>query len=114
MSDRDLGLRIACLAHFVGPRSGTRPAQLRPTAGQSRRLVLMLAILDRLDHSSDPSNAGIRALASELVYPRIALPPRAIDWKTSSYRRQTQRLVAAAKAMRATGYRDLLRGKLVA
>ncbi len=37
---------------------------------------------------------------------------RAIEWKTSSHRRQAQRLVAEARRMMATGYRDLLKGSM--
>lgn len=112
MADRDLGLRIACLSRFVATGCGIQRSTLVPTAAQAMRLALMLDILDRLEVSAGPPNSGMRALASDLVFPRIALPQRAIDWKTSSYRRHAQRLVAAAKAMRASGYRDLLRGKM--
>lgn len=106
--DDQIGLRLACLAAFSGRKPSLR-ARLRPTSYQAVRLALMLAILDRLE-DVDGHPVRIRAIASELVFPGSPLPSRAIEWKSSTYRRQTQRLIAAAKAMRAGGYRQLLLG----
>lgn len=110
--DAALCVRLACLQAYA---SGTSvlPARLRPTAYQTARLALMLAILDRLDDDDNPA-INARDIAGELVFPGAELPHRAIEWKSSSLRRQTQRLVAAAKSMRDHGYRRLLNGQIPA
>lgn len=108
--DAALCVRLACLQAYA---SGTSvlPVRLRPTAYQTGRLALMLAILDRLDDDDNPT-INARAIAGELVFPGAELPYRAIEWKSSSLRRQTQRLVAAAKSMRDHGYSGLLHGQI--
>lgn len=111
--DRSLPIRLAALGAFHDPRgrqtSGS-PAALKPTAYQRRRLALLLAILDRLEQPScEP--ATVRQITRDLLLPRIDYE-RAIEWKTSSHRRQAQRLIAEARRMMATGYRDLLKGSM--
>jgi hypothetical protein len=107
--DAFLGLRLACLQAYASGRSEWS-ARLRPTAYQSGRLALMLAILDWRDDAENASGAT-RAIAAELVFPGAKLPRRAIEWKSSSFRRQTQRIVAAAQSMCSHGFRRLLHGQ---
>lgn len=102
-------IRLAALGafhDFRGRQTVGSPAALKPTAYQSRRLALLLAVLDRLEQS-----APVRQIAHELVLPGLGYE-RAIEWKTSSHRRQAQRLIAEARRMMATGYRDLLRSSM--
>lgn len=75
-----------------------------PTHYQRRRLVLLLAL-------SDAAAAGRsqRDMAFALVFPNHA-PRSGADWKTSSERRGTQRLLLEARRMTAHGYRTLLIG----
>lgn len=76
------------------------------TAYQRRRLELLLGVLDLLvGNAGQP--ATLRELAGELGS-GADIELRAIDWKTSSQRRQTQRLVAEARQMCSQGYRDLI------
>lgn len=108
--DAALRVRLACLqAYALG--TATSAQGLRPTAYQAGRLALMLAILDKLDHADGPL-ADTRVIAAELVFPGAELPRRAIEWKSSGLRRQTQRIIAAAKWMRDCGFRQLLQGRI--
>jgi len=69
---------------------------------QAARLDLMLDLLD-----AKASGAPLRKLA-QIAYP--ALPPlTASEWKASSERRGTHRLIVEAERYRDGGYRDLLR-----
>lgn len=111
-SDEDLELRIAALrAYQQSGRIVPRPRQsrlLRPTRYQRFRLSLLLSILDRLrDTQRRPPST--REIARDLVYPGMQ-EMSALDWKTSSQRRQVQRLVVEARRMSASGFRDLLHG----
>jgi Uncharacterized conserved protein (DUF2285) len=108
--DAALDVRLACLHSYVAGKY-VMSVRLRPTAYQAGRLALMLAILDRLDSGDNPA-VDARVIAAELVFPGAALPRRAIEWKSSSLRRQTLRLVAAAKSMRDQGFRRLLHGQV--
>lgn len=110
--DAALCVRLACLQAYASGTSAV-PVRLRPTAYQAGRLALMLAILDLLDNGDNPA-VDARAIAAELVYPGAKLPHRAIEWKSSSLRRQTLRLVTAAKSMRDHGFRGLLHGQIPA
>lgn len=108
--DDQVGLRLACLAAF-SHRNVLVRVRLRPTSYQVARLAQMLAILDRFrDDHGQP--VRVRTIAAEIVFPGSVMPSRAIEWKSSIYRRQTQRLIAAAQAMRADGYRHLLLGRM--
>jgi Uncharacterized conserved protein (DUF2285) len=110
--DAALCVRLACLQAYASGISAL-PVRLRPTAYQTGRLALMLAILERLDDCDNPA-INTRDIAAELVFPGAELPHRAIEWKSSSLRRQTLRLVAAAKSMRDHGFRHLLHGQIPA
>lgn len=69
-------------------------------------------LLRILDYLADSGAAGptVREIASEVVYNR-ANPSRATEWKTSSERRHTQRLVREARVMMQGGYVKLLQGR---
>lgn len=108
--DAALCVRIACLQAYASGKSALS-TRLRPTAYQVGRLALMLAILDRLDMSDDRL-IHARAIAAELVFPGAELPRRAIEWKSSGLRRQTHRIIAAAKSMRDHRFRRLLHGQI--
>jgi hypothetical protein len=111
--DGSLPVRLAALGAFHDrgsrPAVGSRTA-LRPTAYQRHRLSLLLAILDRMQQpSSEPPT--VRHIVRDLMCSSLE-HERAIEWKTSSHRRQAQRLIAEARRMMTTGYRDLLRGSM--
>lgn len=109
------GLRLAATARllgYLGFAIGSNIADvLRPSPFQQRRLTLLLAILDRLDADNGPP-ATTRFIAVELVYRHMGGQSAAL-WKGSSQRRQTQRLLAEARALVNGGYRALLLGKLL-
>ena len=108
--DQSVPIRLAALDAFhrcvAGSAVPTKRYPLRPTTYQSRRLHLLLAILDNLARA--PEGVTLREIAGTLVYRGLSAQ-RAIDWKSSSQRRQTQRLVAEARRMASHGYLDLLR-----
>lgn len=109
-ADGPLEIRLAALAAFHGnPRSSHSVAArraLKPSDAQAHRLGLLLAILDRLDQPR-PVPPTTRQIAFDIIYPGME-GGRAIDWKTSSHRRQAQRLIADARHMRDEGFRKLL------
>lgn len=100
--------RLAALGDFDRWwRGASAPAAVpRPTAYQAQRLDLLLSILD-LRHAA---RATSHAIASRLVYPRLAIG-RGAAWKASPERRRTQRLIREAEALAAGGYRALLSGR---
>ncbi len=69
-------------------------------------LHLLLAILDALSRA--PEGVMLKDIAGTIVYRGLSAQ-RAIDWKSSSQRRQTQRLVVEARRMASHGYLGLLR-----
>ncbi|WP_420143987.1 DUF2285 domain-containing protein [Sphingobium sp.] len=78
------------------------PDDSRLSRFQAARLDLMLELLD-----AKASGAPLRTLA-QIAYP--ALPPlTASEWKASSERRGTHRLIVEAERYRDGGYRELLR-----
>lgn len=83
---------------------------LWPSPYQKRRLTLLLNILDTM-HSPDSGVATTREVAQTVVY-RSANLGRAIEWKSSPYRRQTQRLIKEARFLVDGGYRWLLKGRM--
>lgn len=80
----------------------------RPSAYQRHRLQMLLAILDLTDGGSDRP-ITTRAIARRLVYPNVHFGSSA-EWKSSSHRRQTQRLIDEAHRLMAGGYRAILKG----
>jgi hypothetical protein len=87
----------------------TRPLSgLQPTAFQRHRLSMLLDILDAvLGRQSDRMTT--HEIASRHVYAGLGVG-RGDEWKSSSERRRTQRLIDEAVALMRGGYRRLLRG----
>lgn len=106
--------RIAALAALHGWRNARftqeSPGARRPTDYQCHKLNLMLMILDHLGGAADRS-ITIRELAETVLFPGGGFG-RSIEWKTSSSRRQTQRLAREAIDMANGGYRKLLNGQM--
>ena len=82
---------------------------LFPSAYQKHRLTLLLNILDTVNRP-DKDVVTIRDIAQHVVY-RNADFGRTIEWKSSSHRRQTQRLLNQAHFYVRGGYRLLLEGR---
>lgn len=98
------GRAIACQA-FCDPCS-TLHMQLKVSRFRRHRWSMLLSILDCLDEApAGPPN--LREIAARVIYPNSSFGS-ATEWKTSSHRRNTQRLVREAHAMVAGGYRKLL------
>lgn len=104
--------RLAALELFARRDSAMTNARLHPTPAQRRRLTLMLQALDLLNAALRPKPT-LRHIAETVLYPRHELG-RAIEWKGSSQRRQTQRLVNSARHLMQDGYRELLKGRIAA
>nr|WP_315456966.1 DUF2285 domain-containing protein [uncultured Sphingorhabdus sp.] len=83
---------------------------LLPSVYQKRRLTLLLKILDAM-HGCENGCATTREIAKKVVYRNTDLG-RAIEWKSSSQRRQAQRLINEARIMVDGGYRWLLKGRM--
>jgi len=107
-ADQWVNERFAALAALLRQAIPVHP--FLPTPFRRERLVRMLAILDLLDLPSDKP-ATVRQIAQEVTF--RGLPSlRAAEWKASSQRRHTQRLIAEAEAMRDRGYLKLLLGQV--
>lgn len=109
-ADDCVEFRLAALEAFHSTRrpgrSSTRSSLLCPSAYRRYRLSSLLAILDRL--AVGPTmKPTLRQLAEELGH-REAASMRAVESKSSSVRRQVQRLVAEARHMSQFGFRDLM------
>lgn len=99
--------RISAIRDFNKALEGAETLRpTRPTKYQRTRLELLLAILDSL-FLPDGRRRTLRQLAQTVIYPRSELG-RAIEWKSSSERRHTQRLVSEAHHLMRDGYRALL------
>ncbi|HET6523544.1 DUF2285 domain-containing protein [Sphingopyxis sp.] len=82
----------------------------RPSPFQRHRLGQLLAILDAVDpRGARP--ATTYEVARQIVYPAMTVG-RGAEWKTSSERRHTQRLIDEARELRDGGYRRLLLGRV--
>ncbi len=88
---------------FAGLSMAEPAAVMRPSALQRQRLTLLLRILD-----ASLAGASNREIGLRLVYPWLA-GTDALVWKATSERRRVQRLVAEARDLAGSGYRDLLR-----
>lgn len=110
--DASLDLRLAAVRRLDRRLAGAPPAKLprgfAPTAFQRHRLSLLLDIIDMAKDREDPE-ATTYDIARVLLYVDMGVG-RGTDWKTSSERRRTQRLIEEAFALRDGGYRALLRG----
>lgn len=105
-TDQRLAALTALIAAPASPALATAHRLLKPSAYQSHRLKLLLAVLDRLDRPGDLA-LTTRELACGLLYPGLQAG-KAIDWKSSPRRRQAQRLVSQARYMRDGGFKGLL------
>lgn len=107
--DQGFALRIAATIRFErrlrGLACGRPPRDYLPTAFQRGRLFLLLNLLD-----AEKAGASRREMASALLYRNGASMGRA-EWKGSSQRRRTHRMIDEARHMMARGYRDLLIGR---
>lgn len=107
-TDFHFATRIAAVARFErrlsGVPCGHRPPEYRPTAFQRNRLFLLLNLLD-----AETEGASRREMAFSFIY-RNSAPMGRAEWKSSSQRRRTHRMIDEAKHMMARGYRDLLLG----
>jgi Uncharacterized conserved protein (DUF2285) len=79
--------------------------EYQPTSFKRNRLVLQLGLLD-----AEVVGASRREMASALLY-RNSTPMGRAEWKGSSQRRRTHRMIDEAKYMMAHGYRNLLLGR---
>ena len=129
LPDRDAGLSLVCLIepgkeaelriaatarfcrHFALSHAPAPVSPIQPTQFQRHRLIMLLEILDRINDPTSP-HATVRAVARDLVY-RNLRADRAAEWKSSSQRRQTQRLIFEAQQLTNGGYRALLKGKML-
>ncbi|MDP3906741.1 DUF2285 domain-containing protein [Novosphingobium sp.] len=102
--------RARAVSAYFGTLVPSSRSDRWPTRFQRYRLGQMLATLDLLECVGGRP-VTLRELAATVIYPRVDLG-RAIEWKTSSRRRQTQRLLGEARAMTGGGYRRLLLGAL--
>jgi hypothetical protein len=106
LRDRCAVVRLAAAARFERVTRGLRPGPDRaasPSAYRRSRLVQLLSIYDALDAGADQ-----RDIAFGLVFPRHR-PLIGANWKGSSERRHTLRLIADARRLVTGGYRKLLR-----
>lgn len=112
-ADTDLEMRLGAIAALhdrTSCKSGImNNSGIKPSLYQTHRLVLLLKILDRLSET-EAGRPTIRTIAADIVYPRSSFG-RTIEWKSSSERRQTQRLVSEAVLLMKSGYRNLLKGR---
>lgn len=88
---RRLDLRLS------GVPPGRCSGAMRPTPFQARRLYLLLDILDALQ-APGKARPSTHEIAERLIYPRLAVG-RGAEWKASSERRRTQRLIDEALAL---------------
>lgn len=106
LRDRCAVVRLAAAARFERVTRGLRPGPDRaasPSAYRRSRLVQLLSIYDALEAGADQ-----RDIAFGLVFPRHR-PLIGANWKGSSERRHTLRLIADARRLVTGGYRKLLR-----
>lgn len=108
-SDTMVNIRLAATEAFHSLASDGRTryrARLEPSPYQRHRLALLLALLDQLDGQRlEPPT--LRKIAQQVVFPGLGIGT-AMEWKTSSHRRQVQRLLAEARRTASIGFRDLL------
>lgn len=110
--DDAIDLRYAAIQRLDRRLAGAPPMRLpsgfMPTRFQRRRLSLLLDIVDAVG-SHERTMVTTHEIATRLIYPRMTLG-RGNEWKSSSERRRTQRLIDEAFALVNGGYRHLLRG----
>jgi hypothetical protein len=105
LRDQCAAIRLAAAAQFELVTRGLGLGQDRaasPSVYRRSRLIQLLAIHDALD-----AGAGPRDLAFGIIFPRHR-PLAGANWRGSSERRHTLRLIARARHEVAVGYRTLL------
>jgi hypothetical protein len=110
--DDAIDLRHSAVQRFHRRLAGAAPVRLppgfAPTPFQRWRLSMLLDILDAvLDR--ERSTITTHEIARRHVYPHMRIG-RGNEWKSSSERRRTQRLIDEAMGLMNGGYRALLRG----
>ena len=98
-------MRLHCLQTGLPNLPGV--CRFLPTAFERRRLMMLLRILDMLQLSKTDRPTS-RQIASQEIYRNTDLGTAA-EWKSSSRRRHTLRLVQEARRMAESGYRSLLK-----
>lgn len=110
--DDAIELRQNAMRRLDRRLSGAPPVRplpgLQPTTFQRQRLSMLLAILDAV-LGQDEARLTTHEIARRHVYAGMRIG-RGNEWKSSSERRRTQRLIDEAVALMQGGYRRLLRG----
>lgn len=88
---------------FAGLSTAEPASVMRPSALQRQRMAVLLRVLD-----ASLAGASNREIGLRIVYPWLA-GSDALSWKSMGERRRVQRLVAEARNLAASGYRDLLK-----
>ncbi|AXB76602.1 DUF2285 domain-containing protein [Novosphingobium sp. P6W] len=108
--DEAFGQRLGAVRrlerHLADDRAAMPEGTRRATAFQQRRLNLLLDIVDALGPQSQPPPSTYE-IAARFVYPRMTIG-RGAEWKSSSERRRTQRLIKEALELVEMGYLRLL------
>lgn len=108
--DAAIDLRIAAMRRLDRRLAGERPmpvpAGFQPSTFQRHRLGLLLDILDAFD-TRERGTITTYEIASRLIYRGMTIG-HGDDWKTSSQRRRTQRLIEEAFALMEGDYLKLL------
>jgi hypothetical protein len=111
--DAAINMRLAAVQRFDRRLAGAPPLRktnaFRPAPRQLRRLNLLLDILDAL-HEPGVAKTSYD-IAQRLLYRELKVA-RGVNWKSSTERRRTMRLIEQARGLMNGGYRDLLRGYL--
>jgi hypothetical protein len=109
--DAAIDMRLAAVQRFDRRLAGAPPLgktnAFRPAPRQLRRLNLLLDILDAL-HEPGVTKTSYD-IAQRLLYRDLKVA-RGVNWKSSTERRRTMRLIEQARSLMNDGYRDLLRG----
>ena len=109
--DDAIALRQAMVRRFerrtAGGRADRSPPGICPTSFQRQRLSMLLDILDAAGARFRVSSAT-HEIARSHVYAHMQVG-QGSEWKSSSQRRRTQRLIDEARALMEGGYRRLLR-----
>lgn len=108
--DQQIGLRLTEILRLERKLAGLapEPCALRPTEFQNYRLNLLLDILDA-KYGSGRGMLATYDLAQAVIYPGMMIG-RGAEWKASSQRRRTQRLIEEAEGLMNGGYKRLLQG----
>lgn len=113
-NDPWLQQRLAAIESFDGRSRQSGCAKLAhllgPSSYQRYRLALLLDVFDAID-GPEGGTTSLREIARNVVYRHLDLGS-AIEWKSSSQRRQVQRLKNEALFFVNGGYRRLLRCRI--